>query len=358
MIEPHLFAPRPSPCRHALRHALMHHPRRHAVLRRRPIRVLCVLLAALAIGSVFAADTPRFFWHPEIAPSGPVVVVISLDEQNIYVYRNGVAIGVGPISSGRPGHETPPGVYSILQKAREHRSTLYDDAPMPYMQRLTWDGIALHGGVLPGHPASHGCVRLPQSFAEKLYAITQRGGIVVVADARVSPASITHPAAVAPIDLTGQPMPDAAGPPVDTDTDALAVAGAPVSVVVSTYDRMAYVLRGGLLIARSPLEMAPDSAPSGTLLYLMTGARPALAETAVTQAMPRWSAYRVLGDGPVPEPGEMAALLHVPQAFGQRLRVALVPGSTVLVTDLPGHGESSRPPYATLLESDQAASSR
>src|SRR6185437_15317509 len=106
----------------------------------------------------------EYLWHPEVSPAGPIVLVVSLDEQRAYVYRNGIAIGLTKISSGKTGHETPTGVFTILQKDKDHRSNLYNSAPMPYMQRLTWDGIALHGGSLPGHPASHGCVRLPQAF--------------------------------------------------------------------------------------------------------------------------------------------------------------------------------------------------
>lgn len=333
----------------------MHPIRRHAS-RHPTTLILCALLALATIGAIRATGSASFFWHPEIAPSGPVVVVVSLDEQHIYVYRNGVAIGVGPISSGKPGHETPPGVYSILQKEREHRSNLYDDAPMPYMQRLTWDGIALHGGTLPGHPASHGCVRLPQAFAEKLFAITQRGGIVVVADARISPARIAHPAAVAPIDLSGAPMsPGTMVAEASSLTAPPAVEPTPVSVVVSTRDRAVYVLRGGLLVDSSPLDMVADPAPSGIVLYVMTGNRSNTAETAVDRSLPTWSAYRILGSGPVPEPSQMAGHLQVPEAFGTRLREALVPGSTVLVTDLPGYGNPAGPPYAKLLESEPAA---
>jgi hypothetical protein len=333
----------------------MHHPRRHAS-RHLPALILCALLALVTISAIRATGaSTRFFWHPEIAPSGPVVVVVSLDEQQIYVYRNGVAIGAGPISSGKPGYETPPGIYTILQKKREHRSNLYDDAPMPYMQRLTWDGIALHGGTLPGHPASHGCVRLPQAFAEKLFAITQRGGTVVVADARISPARIAHPAAVAPIDLNGAPM-SAATVIASASAGAMPLAGepTPVSVVVSTHDRAVYVLRGGLLVDSSPLDMVADPAPSGIVLYVMTGARPGAAETAVARGLPNWSAYRILGSGPVPEPSQMAGHLQVPETFGSRLREALIPGSTVLVTDLPGYGNPAGPPYAKLLESEPA----
>ena len=132
------------------------------------------------------------------------MLVVSLDEQRAYVYRNGIAIGLTTISSGKAGHETPTGVFTILQKDKDHRSNLYNSAPMPYMQRLTWDGIALHGGSLPGHPASHGCVRLPQAFAQKLFRETQRGDTVVVADAKSSPMTLAYPSVLAPVNARGQ----------------------------------------------------------------------------------------------------------------------------------------------------------
>ena len=91
----------------------------------------------------------EFTWHPERAPQGPVAVIVSLPEQRVHVYRNGLRIAVSTCTSGMQGHETPTGVFTILQKDVDHRSSLYDDAPMPNMQRLTWDGIALHAGNLP-----------------------------------------------------------------------------------------------------------------------------------------------------------------------------------------------------------------
>ncbi|PUE89279.1 L,D-transpeptidase, partial [Xanthomonas hortorum pv. hederae] len=107
-------------------------------------------------------------------------VAAPLTTQRATVYRNGIPIGITTVSSGRPGHETPPGVYTILQKEADHRSNLYNNAPMPFMQRLTWDGIALHGGALPGYPASHGCIRLPEAFARLLFAESRLGMMVVV----------------------------------------------------------------------------------------------------------------------------------------------------------------------------------
>ncbi|HEY0150262.1 MAG TPA: L,D-transpeptidase family protein [Allosphingosinicella sp.] len=120
----------------------------------------------------------EFAWRPERAQSGPVEMVVSIPLQRAYVYRGGTLIGVTTVSTGRKGHRTPTGTFPILEKRQKHFSNLYNNAPMPFMQRLTWDGIALHAGQIPGHPASHGCVRLPLAFAKHLFGVTQRGGNV------------------------------------------------------------------------------------------------------------------------------------------------------------------------------------
>lgn len=161
---------------------------------------------ALDDASVAALGAGDYLWAPEAAPAGQVLVVVSLPEQRAHVYRAGVRIGVSSVSSGTASHPTPTGVFEILQKQVEHRSNLYRDAPMPYMQRLTWDGIALHAGKVTGRPASHGCVRLPRAFAEALYAQTEKGGIVVIADDASHTAEVIHPGATAPVDTyTGLP---------------------------------------------------------------------------------------------------------------------------------------------------------
>ena len=154
-----------------------------------------------------------FSWAPERSPSGPVVLVVSLPEQRVHVYRNGVRIAVSTVSTGIKGRDTPPGSYEILQKQLMHHSNLYDDAPMPFMQRITWDGLALHAGRLPGHPASHGCVRLPRAFAEKLYGITKLGARVLISeDSGLGDLdNLVHPGPDAPIDaISGLPILDAA----------------------------------------------------------------------------------------------------------------------------------------------------
>ena len=153
----------------------------------------------------------KFEWTPDASSSGPIVVVVSLPAQMAHVYRGDTRIGRTTISSGREGHDTPPGTYEILEKRRDHRSNLYNNAPMPYMQRLTWDGIALHGGKIPGYPASHGCVRLPNEFAAKLFEVTERGGMVIVADETNASQAVLYPGERVPVDpWTGREpgMPD------------------------------------------------------------------------------------------------------------------------------------------------------
>lgn len=131
----------------------------------------------------------EFEWLPaaQSRTGAPVTILISLNEQRAYVYRDGQRIAVTTVSTGMPGFDTPTGVFEILQKKKVHHSNRYKDnrgrpAAMPFMQRLTWSGIAMHAGRIPGEPASHGCVRLPKQFAQQLYDITRHGGIVVISD--------------------------------------------------------------------------------------------------------------------------------------------------------------------------------
>jgi hypothetical protein len=128
----------------------------------------------------------------------PIMAIVSLRSQRITVYDADGWIMRAAVSSGQAGRETPAGIFSVIQKDAEHHSNLYDDAYMPHMQRLTWSGIALHGGQLPGHPASHGCIRLPYDFAAHLFDLTKLGMRVIVAPSDVAPVSIAHPALFEP----------------------------------------------------------------------------------------------------------------------------------------------------------------
>jgi len=122
----------------------------------------------------------QFIWNANSAPSGPLLLTIDLTAQRLMVYRNGALIAASAISTGSLGRETPTGVFTILEKKVTHRSTTYDNAPMPYMQRLTSKGIAIHAGDLPGYPASHGCIRLPNEFAKLLFGLTSLGTQVMI----------------------------------------------------------------------------------------------------------------------------------------------------------------------------------
>jgi hypothetical protein len=138
----------------------------------------------------------EFNWFPERSPSGPILIIVSIPDQLVHVYRNGIRVAASTCSTGKPGHRTPAGVFTILQKDKHHKSSTYNNAPMPNMNRLTWSGIALHAGNLPGYPASHGCVRLPLEFSERLFGITKLGMTVVIADERSQPSAVVHPGLV------------------------------------------------------------------------------------------------------------------------------------------------------------------
>jgi hypothetical protein len=160
------------------------------------VRLLCAAAAScvVPVAAVAAPLEPgtlesparlapgQFHWQPSLSPDGPLEIVVGLNEQIAYVFRSGVLIGSSTISSGRPGHESPIGRFQVLEKKRVHRSNRYDDAPMPFMQRLNWHGVALHAGEVSGSPASHGCIRLPSKFAKVLFDATEVGSSVFVTE--------------------------------------------------------------------------------------------------------------------------------------------------------------------------------
>ena len=131
--------------------------------------------------------------EPQDTPKGPLQIIISIADQQISIYDNGALIARSSVSTGVQGHPTPLGVFSVISKERWHRSNIYSGAPMPYMQRITWSGIALHAGVVPGHPASHGCIRLTNDFAIRLWHLTKRGTRVIIARDDVRPVETANP---------------------------------------------------------------------------------------------------------------------------------------------------------------------
>jgi lipoprotein-anchoring transpeptidase ErfK/SrfK len=144
-----------------------------------PAKPVAPLVHPLIIRAM-ALKPGEFAWAPEIPTAGATTIDVSIERQLAFVYRNDQLIAVSTISSGRRNHETPTGTFRISQKREKHFSNLYNNAPMPFMQRLTNDGIALHAGALPGYRASHGCIRLPHAFARSLFGVTQLGTPVTV----------------------------------------------------------------------------------------------------------------------------------------------------------------------------------
>jgi hypothetical protein len=283
----------------------------------------------------------EFVWNPAVAPDGPIVVVVSLGEQRAYVYRNGVEIGVTTVSTGKPGHETPTGIFTVLQKDKDHRSSKYNSAPMPYQERLTWDGVALHAGGLPGYPESHGCVHLPSKFAEELFGASHMGMTVVVVDNKTAPIDVAHPAALAP---------------VNADTGAAEIqarlqsgekwrwqpemsAEGPVSIMMSAADRRLIVIRNGIEIGRSRIAFSEPGKPVGTHAFIVK-AGIGTGESVILKgaAAHNWMAVPMPGYGDAAGTdlsSTVGGRIHVPQDFAQQLYPLLVPGTTLLVTDAP-----------------------
>src|SRR5438445_1456583 len=193
--------------------------------------------------------TGEYVWEPERAPEGPLLIVASTTEQVAYVYRNGIRIARSSVSTGRPGHRTPTGVFTILEKEVHHTSSIYKGAEMPYMERVTWGGIALHAGDLPGYPDSHGCIRLPLEFSKLLFGVTMKGATVIIADAHSAPAETVHPGLFfAQSGEESEPM--AAG---KFEWNPEKSATGPVSLLVSSADKTLYVYRNGVEIGRAAI---------------------------------------------------------------------------------------------------------
>jgi hypothetical protein len=158
------------------------------------------------------------------AQPGPILAVVSLARQRIWVWGSEGLIAHSPVSTGMAGHRTPAGVFSVVQKSRFHRSNIYSNAPMPFMQRITWSGIALHAGVVPGYPASHGCIRLPHQFAVELWGMTRIGARVVIVPDDPSVFHIEHNRLPVPL-LTPAPRYEVV-PPVRLETASIVASDA------------------------------------------------------------------------------------------------------------------------------------
>jgi hypothetical protein len=321
------------------------------------------------------------------APNGPLQIIISIADQRISVYDNGALIERSSVSTGIQRHPTPLGVFSVISKQRWHRSNLYSAAPMPYMQRITWSGIALHAGVLPGYPASHGCIRLKNDFAIRLWHLTKRGTRVVIASEDIRPVEIAHPRLFAskPKAASGPPesraaiadnaaMTTAAAHPPSTanaerqqvsdlqapdsmQTTAAPRKVSPVSVFVSRKLSKLFVRQGFTPLFNIPVRIQDPERSLGTHVFTVMGFQnedETLRWTVVSmpeKSLPTPSKRRERGKQivetttPVPSPDMAKAALdriEISQDVVERISELLTPGSSLIVSDYGISGETGK----------------
>ena len=277
----------------------------------------------------------EYWWNPQLSPAGPVVLLVSIPQQTMHVYRNGILIGRSTISSGK-NNSTPGGVFTILEKRKEHYSKKYDNAPMPNMQRLTWSGIAMHSGQLPGYAASHGCVRLPYDFSQLLFSVTNSGGTVVVGDGKTpTPHLASNPGLMlAPKDLTPDMVRQLAHDEYQWHPERSPEG--PITIVLSSGDRMMYVYRNGNPIGRAALEINGRGFGNRLGSHIFTrleGTTGKESQLAPGREAGKW--MRVSSEGRATDAESLASRLRFNTEFAQKLADEIKPGTTVIVTDNP-----------------------
>ena len=273
----------------------------------------------------------EYVWSPELSPQGPILVTVSLDEQMAYVFRNGSRIGMANISTGKTGHETPTGVFVTILKDAKHRSKKYNNAPMPYTQKFTDYGVALHAGGLPGYPSSHGCVHLPSVFAEQLFKAAPLGMTVVVTNHARFPEFVNHPFFLSPV-LPGGKTEEHKQLTADEKyrwNPEKSTTG-PVSVLVSKADERIVVLRNGIEIGRSRIQFKVQDSVGTNVFVAMRASNPQNWEWMKHTLEDRHYAavFNVNSTLPI-------AQVNMPDGFRNQLESVVGEGTTVLITDNP-----------------------
>jgi lipoprotein-anchoring transpeptidase ErfK/SrfK len=291
---------------------------------------------------------------------GPLQIIISLDKQQLTLYAGNEPIAHSRVSTGQRGHSTPTGVFSVIEKDRWHRSNLYDDAPMYFMQRITWSGVALHQGIVPNYPASHGCIRLPEAFARQLWGTTRLGVRVIIARGNVAPVEISHPRLFAPkrapaapaisqIDalnaaqqawtfaelagkapLVGASLTDlpAFGAPAPAEETAKPAArplkAGPVSVFVSRREGKLFVRKGFEPVFDVPVTIENADQPLGTHVFT------AIAQNADNASM-RWTVVSTAPSGP--RAADALDRITIPQSAIDQISELMSAGASLIVSD-------------------------
>jgi len=268
----------------------------------------------------------QYLWQPELQKRGPVSIIVSIKEQLLHVHRRGVRIGVSTVSTGKQGHDTPLGVFTILQKKEEHVSSIYG-SEMPFMQRLTWTGIALHAGALPGYPASHGCVRLPLKFAELVFSATKLGTPVVIAN------RFSEPSPVVSSSVAGRKFTRSEMGGMDNRTRAY-LDGEPeprpvTSVLVSRKDGHVIVMENGAIVAEGAATIADAGQPFESEVYVLNGIAANgedLSWEAIGYGADEAGAGTTVG-------GDVLDRITGPENVAAAIAERLAPGMILLVTD-------------------------
>lgn len=306
--------------------------------------------------------------RPEDPPKGPLQIIISIADQRVSLFDNGALIARSSVSTGTQGHPTPLGVFSVISKQRWHRSNIYSAAPMPYMQRITWSGIALHAGVVPGHPASHGCIRLKNDFAIRLWHLTKRGTRVIIAHDDVQPVEITNPHLFQPKAVSGSPefqaatvagkstlvskaeTPEATSLQVPSSAPA---GGAPkkmvpISVFVSRKLSKLFVRQGFSPLFDAAIKIENPEEPLGTHVYTAMefqseGAVIRWTVVSIPDEFPRIEGAKKEREAPVkqtallvPSPDKANAVLNrieIPKDTVERISELLTPASSLIISD-------------------------
>jgi L,D-transpeptidase catalytic domain len=312
------------------------------------------------------------------ASNGSLQIIISITDQRVSVYDNGALIARSSVSTGIPRHPTPLGVFSIIDKERWHRSNLYSGAPMPYMQRITQSGIALHAGILPGYPASHGCIRLKKDFAIRLWRLTKRGARVIIARDEIRPVEIANPHLFESKPQAASSLPESRGattdsaimtvpaahPPITPNADTQQVTdrqaagptrardklgNVPISVFVSGKLSKLFVRRGFTPLFDTPVGIKDPEESLGTHVFTVMGSQNEGAELRWTVvSMPDRSPHTPLAPKRRPPDKHMAEItpaaapdkanatldrIEIPQDMVERISQLLTPGSSLIVSD-------------------------
>jgi hypothetical protein len=315
--------------------------------------------------------------RPEPLPKGPLQIIISIADQRVSLFDNGALIARSSVSTGMEGHPTPLGVFSVISKQRWHRSNIYSAAPMPYMQRITWSGIALHAGVVPGHPASHGCIRLKNDFAVRLWHLTKRGTRVIIAHGDVQPVEITNPHLFQPKAASGSSefqtatvatksigtaaatqgslvsnaeTPEAASLQVPGSVPAASAPKkiVPISIFVSRKLSKLFVRQGFTPLFDVPVKIENPEEPLGTHVFTAMefqneGTAIRWTVVSIPDEFPRIEGATKGREAPVkqtalsvPSPDQANAILNrieMPQDTVERISKLLTPASSLIISD-------------------------